>query len=79
MALSRDMEQPAAGGGGAEPVPVRASASPSRIDGALMPRAVRRRVLAAIGLLLAAALYLISVRGTAILYDLRDVVSAMCF
>ena len=47
--------------------------------GALLPRHVRHWVLAGVSVLLLAALYLIAVRGTAILFDLRDAVSAMCF
>ena len=47
--------------------------------GALLPRHVRRWVLAGVSVLVFAALYLIAVRGTAILFDLRDAVSAMCF
>jgi hypothetical protein len=46
---------------------------------ALLPRGVRRWVLAALGLGLASALYLISVRGTAILFDLGSAIGAICF
>ena len=47
--------------------------------GALLPRHVRRWVLAGLGALILMAVYLIAVRGTAILFDLRDAVSAFCF
>ena len=54
--------------------------APSRDENtALLPRSVRRWMLAGMATLLLAALYLISVRGTAILFDLRDAVSALCF
>ena len=55
-----------------------AAAAPAD-TGALLPRRVRRWVLMAVGILLAATLYLVAVRGTAILFDLRDAVGAMCF
>ena len=45
----------------------------------LLPRTVRRWVWACVGTLLLAGLYLISVRGTVILFDLRDAVAAWCF
>lgn len=45
---------------------------------ALLPRSVRRWVVGALVFLVAAAGYLIAVRGTAILFDLRDAVSAIC-
>lgn len=45
---------------------------------ALMPRNVRRWVAGGVGLMVAVAAYLIAVRGTAILFDLRDAVSAFC-
>ena len=43
---------------------------------ALLPRAVRRWLAAAVGMLLALSLYLIAVRGSAIIFDLRDAVNA---
>ncbi len=46
---------------------------------ALLPRSVRRWVTAGLGLALACALYLIAVRGTAILYDLGSAIGAICF
>ena len=46
---------------------------------ALLPRSVRRWLLTGLGAVLALALYLIAVRGSAILFDLRDAVSALCF
>ena len=46
---------------------------------ALLPPLVRRWVITGVGVLLAAAVYLIAVRGTAVLFDLRDAVSAFCF
>ena len=55
------------------------SASSRDDNTTLLPRAVRRWMLAGMTALLLAALYLISVRGTAILFDLRDAVSALCF
>ena len=44
----------------------------------LLPRGVRRWVWSGVGALMLIALYLFSVRGTAILFDLRDAI-AMCF
>ena len=44
-----------------------------------MPPRIRRWVIGCVAAILFAALYLIAVRGTAILFDLRDAVSAMCF
>jgi hypothetical protein len=44
-----------------------------------MPGAVRWAVLAAIGLLLAGALYLVSVRGEALLLDLAALGRIFCF
>lgn len=46
---------------------------------ALLPPFVRLWVISGVGVLLAAAVYLIAVRGTAVLFDLRDAVSAFCF
>jgi hypothetical protein len=46
---------------------------------ALLPRGVRRWVLTGLGAGLASALYLISVRGTAILFDLGAAIGAICF
>ena len=46
---------------------------------ALFPAHVRRWLLAVVGSLMVAAIYLIAVRGSAILFDLRDAVSAFCF
>ncbi len=51
----------------------------SEPPGALLPPAVRRWVVVGLGLLLAAALYLISVRGTAIIFDLGSAIGALCF
>lgn len=45
---------------------------------ALMPRSVRRWVAGGLALVVAIAAYLIAVRGTAILFDLRDAISAFC-
>jgi hypothetical protein len=44
-----------------------------------MPRRVRWAVLGAIGLALAGALYLVSVRGEALLLDLQTLGRAFCF
>ena len=48
-------------------------------DGTSMPRVVRRWVIGGVGMLLAVTFYLVAVRGTAILFDLRDAVSSICF
>jgi hypothetical protein len=48
-------------------------------DKALLPRAVRRTVLAGVGTLLAVSLYLLIVRGPAILFDLARGAAAYCF
>jgi hypothetical protein len=48
-------------------------------DTALLPRGVRRWVLAGLCVMLAAALYLVAVRGTAILFDLGEGLRAICF
>ncbi len=48
-------------------------------DGALLPRAVRRWVIGGVIAVMALAGYLFAVRGTAILFDLKDAVSAFCF
>ena len=48
-------------------------------DGALLPRAVRRWVIGFVFAVMALAGYLFAVRGTAILFDLKDAVSAFCF
>jgi hypothetical protein len=48
-------------------------------DATLLPRSVRRWVLAGLCVTLAAALYLIAVRGTAILFDLGAGLAAICF
>ncbi len=45
---------------------------------ALMPRAVRRWVVGGLALVMTLAVYLIAVRGSAILFDLRDAISAFC-
>ena len=45
----------------------------------LLPRTVRRWLVTVVGSLLALSLYLIAVRGTAIIFDLRDAISAFCF
>jgi hypothetical protein len=56
------------------------SASESAVaSAALLPRGVRRWVLAGLGAALATALYLIAVRGTAILFDLGSAIGAICF
>lgn len=47
-------------------------------DTALLPRTVRRWVVGALVMLMAFATYLIAVRGSTILFDLRDAVSALC-
>ncbi len=44
---------------------------------ALMPRPVRRGVIAAVALLLAAAVYLFAVRGTALLFDLAHMTAGL--
>jgi hypothetical protein len=49
------------------------------IQTALLPRGVRRWVLAGLGVGLSGALYLISVRGTAIIFDLGSAIGAICF
>ena len=69
MGRAHDIEQTKAG----------PSDRASRDGAALFPRSVRRWVLASLGTLLALAAYLIAVRGTAILFDLRDAISAVCF
>lgn len=48
-------------------------------DRALFPPQVRKWVLVLTALLVMVAIYLGAVRGTAILYDLRDAVAAICF
>ena len=48
-------------------------------DRALLPSHVRKWVLVLGTLLVMIAVYLGAVRGTAILYDLRDAVAAICF
>jgi len=63
----------------AEPRAPSALSSEGAPSGALLPRSVRHWLWATLAVLLAAACYLVSVRGTAILFDLRDAVSAMCF
>ena len=45
---------------------------------ALLPPHVRRWVLAGLAGLILMAMYLFAVRGTAILFELRDAVSAFC-
>jgi hypothetical protein len=54
-------------------------AAPSADSAALLPPVVRRWVTRSLGLVLALALYLIAVRGTAIIFDLGDAISAFCF
>lgn len=44
----------------------------------LFPKSVRRWLWSGLSALLLATIYLFSVRGTAILFDLRDAVSALC-
>jgi hypothetical protein len=51
----------------------------AEVPSALLPRGVRRWVLAGLGVGLASALYLISVRGTAIIFDLGSAIGAICF
>ena len=46
---------------------------------ALLPRTVRRWLMGTLGVTLALSLYLIAVRGTAIIFDLRDAISAFCY
>ena len=48
-------------------------------DVTLMPRRVRRWMFGGVGVLLALTFYLLAVRGTAILFDLRDAVGSICF
>jgi hypothetical protein len=45
----------------------------------LLPRPVRRWVLAGLGVMLLAATYLFTVRGTAIIFDLGSAIGAICF
>jgi hypothetical protein len=45
----------------------------------LLPRSVRRWVMAGVGVLLLAATYLLAVRGTAIIFDLGSAIGAICF
>ena len=49
------------------------------VAGGLLPPLVRRWVGGGLALLLASAAYLIAVRGTAIVFDLAQAVSALCF
>lgn len=51
----------------------------ARADDALFPRRVRRWLLLGLAALLLSGVYLISVRGTAILFDLTDAVKSFCF
>lgn len=51
----------------------------SQDDAALLPRHVRRVVLAVVGILMAAAAYLVIARGPAILFDLARSAAAYCF
>jgi hypothetical protein len=51
----------------------------AEVQSALLPRTVRRWMLAALGVGLASALYLILVRGTAIIFDLGSAIGAICF
>jgi hypothetical protein len=44
-----------------------------------MPRAVRYALLATVGALLSGALFLIAVRGEALLLDLQSVARFLCF
>jgi hypothetical protein len=44
-----------------------------------MPRAVRYALVGAVGLLLSGALFLIAVRGEALLLDLQSVARIFCF
>lgn len=53
--------------------------APIESDTALLPRQARRVVLTAVGVLLAVAAYLMSVRGPAILFDLARGAMAYCF
>ncbi len=57
--------------------------SHTRLDGETdrqaMPGAVRRAVLAAVGLALVGALYLVAVRGEALLLDLSALGRIFCF
>jgi hypothetical protein len=45
----------------------------------LLPPLVRRWVFAGLVVVIGSATYLVAVRGTAILYDLRDAMAAICF
>ena len=57
----------------------RSEEPPIEMDTALLPRPVRRAVLTGVGLLLAGAVYLMVVRGPAILFDLARSAMAYCF
>ncbi len=46
---------------------------------ALLPPRIRSWLLAVVGCVVALSLYLIAVRGSSIIFDLRDAVSAFCF
>ncbi len=57
----------------------RVAPSPSTDASALFPRAVRRWLTGSLAVVLALTLYLIAVRGTAIIFDLGEAISAFCF
>ena len=49
------------------------------LDAGVLPRRVRVCLIIALAPLLLVAAYLFAVRGSAILFDLRDAVGALCF
>ncbi len=52
---------------------------PTTVSEALLPRGVRRVVMVVVGILLAGAVYLLIVRGPALLFDLARGAMAYCF
>jgi hypothetical protein len=60
-------------------IPVRKTSDGEDEPRSLFPPSIRRWVFAGLVAVIGGATYLVAVRGTTILYDLRDAVAAICF